>query len=128
MIKSLIIDNFKSLEKSGELDIAPITLIMGPNSSGKSSILKPLLLMKQTADSRDLQRSVQVDGSYVELGPYHDFVFNHDCKRSVKFPVFFSLSSERHVLANYEKKYQGKKQMKYFGLLVFQSQKFFHYQ
>jgi len=61
MIKSIQIDNFKSIEASGELELAPITLIMGPNSSGKSSILKPLLLMKQTVDSRDVERSVLVD-------------------------------------------------------------------
>lgn len=60
---------------------------MGPNSSGKSSILQPLLLMKQTAESRDIHRSVHFDGAYVTLGAYQDFVYNHDIKRKVSFTV-----------------------------------------
>lgn len=90
MIESLFIENFKSIVRSEEIEIAPITLITGPNSSGKSSILKPLLLMKQTADSRDIQRSIQVDGSYVVLGPFRNFVFNNDDKKEVKFAISFS--------------------------------------
>ena len=90
MIESLFIENFKSIVRSEEIEIAPITLITGPNSSGKSSILKPLLLMKQTADSRDIQRSIQVDGSYVVLGPFRNFVFNNDDRKEVKFAISFS--------------------------------------
>ena len=93
MIRSINIENFKSIEKSGEIEIAPITLIMGPNSSGKSAILKPLLLMKQTADSRDVQRSVQVDGTYVELGLFHQFAYNHDDRKEVSFTITFTPKS-----------------------------------
>lgn len=90
MITSINIENFRSIASSGELEIAPITLIMGPNSSGKSSILRPLLVIKQTVDSRDLQRSVQVDGTYVDLGPFRQFVFNQNDKKIVKFAITFS--------------------------------------
>lgn len=89
MIRSIKLENFKSIQESCEIEMAPITLLMGPNSSGKSSIIKPLLLMKQTADSRDIQRSVQFDGAYVSLGAFHDFVFNHDNSSQVKFTINF---------------------------------------
>lgn len=89
MIESIQIKNFKCIEGSGLIYIKPITLVMGPNSSGKSSLLKPLLLMKQTADSRDIQRSVQVDGTYVSLGAFRDFVFKHNEKKELKFKVSF---------------------------------------
>lgn len=46
--------------------------------------------MKQTADSRDIQRSVQVDGTYVSLGTFHEFVFNHDEKKKIKIDISFA--------------------------------------
>lgn len=95
MIESIEIDNFKCIEHSGQIEIRPITLVMGPNSSGKSSILKPLLMMKQTADSRDIRRSLQVDGPSVELGSFREFVYVHDRDREVGLKVSFS--TDRHL-------------------------------
>lgn len=89
MIKSIEITNFKSIKSSGKIEIAPITIVMGPNSGGKSSLLKPFLLMKQTAESRDIQRSVLVDGAYVKLGPYREYVHNHKLDKEVRFSVTF---------------------------------------
>lgn len=89
MIESIEIDNFKCIEHSEKIEIRPITLIMGPNSSGKSSILKPLLVMKQTADSRDIQRSIQVDGPSVKLGPFRGFVYNHDTHKKIRLRISF---------------------------------------
>ncbi len=94
MIESIQIENFKCIERSGVIEIRPITLLLGPNSSGKSSILKPLLLMKQTADSRDIQRSVQVDGTYVALGAFHQFVFKHNKRKEFKLNISFAPERE----------------------------------
>jgi predicted ATPase len=96
VIESIYLENFRSIEKSSEIKIAPITLLTGPNSSGNSSILKPILVMKQTADSRDIQRSIQIDGDYAELGPFSEYVYNHDGTRNVKFSLSFS--SDRELL------------------------------
>jgi len=43
MIKNFYIGNFKAFGKTQKIPIKPITLIFGPNSSGKSSILQSLL-------------------------------------------------------------------------------------
>lgn len=94
MIKSIEIDNFKCIEHSGQIEIRPVTLIMGPNSSGKSSILKPLLMMKQTVDSRDIQRSIQVDGPSVVVGPFRGFVYNHDTNKEIRFKISFDTERE----------------------------------
>ena len=109
MIKSIEIDNFKCIERSEKIEIRPITLIMGPNSSGKSSILKPLLVMKQTADSRDIQRSIQVDGPSVKLGPFRGFVHNHDTHKEIRLKISFCTDrsllwrTPRHELMRREK-------------------------
>jgi AAA15 family ATPase/GTPase len=42
--------NFKSIRKA-ELDILPITVLAGANSAGKSSLLQPILMMKQTLET-----------------------------------------------------------------------------
>jgi len=45
--------NFKSWRDTGDLDLRPITGFFGSNSSGKTSLLQLLLLLKQTAASAD---------------------------------------------------------------------------
>ena len=47
-INSVTIQGFKSLAKETRLEIRPLTILAGANSSGKSSIMQPLLLLKQT--------------------------------------------------------------------------------
>jgi len=54
MITRLQAKNFKSWKDTGELTLAPLTGLFGTNSSGKTSILQMLLLLKQTAESPDL--------------------------------------------------------------------------
>ena len=48
MITEYQIANFKAFGSPQTLPIRPITLIFGPNSSGKSSIFQSLLMLKQT--------------------------------------------------------------------------------
>ena len=50
MITELRAKNFKSWVDTGALHLAPLTGFFGANSSGKSSILQILLLLKQTAE------------------------------------------------------------------------------
>ncbi len=50
MITEFSVQNFKSWEDTGKLRFAPLTGFFGANSSGKSSILQILLLLKQTAE------------------------------------------------------------------------------
>ena len=45
--------NFKSFLDTSPIPLRPITLIYGPNSAGKSSIIQSLLLLKQTLEESD---------------------------------------------------------------------------
>ncbi len=81
MFKQLRIRNFKSLADTGDLAMKPLTILVGPNSSGKSALFKALLALKQTSESRDLQSPLVVNGDYVELGSYGDFVYGHDLSK-----------------------------------------------
>lgn len=80
MLTKLKLGNFKSWREM-EIDLAPITLLFGTNSSGKTSILHALLLLKQTANSFDRGLHINFGGSdrdYVDFGSYRDLVYGHD--------------------------------------------------
>lgn len=50
LINSIRIRNFKSIEEL-EIELAPLTIFVGPNGSGKTSILEAIALMKQASVS-----------------------------------------------------------------------------
>ena len=50
-ITRISVSGYKSLAEECSIEIAPLTILSGANSSGKSSIMQPLLLMKQTLES-----------------------------------------------------------------------------
>ena len=45
--------NLKTWRDSGAVQLAPVTMLLGSNSSGKSTLLQSLLLLKQTVASPD---------------------------------------------------------------------------
>lgn len=65
------IENFKSIEKA-ELTLSGLTVIVGPNSSGKSSILQSILAAAQAAQVRSTGPAFPLNGSLVQLGEMRD--------------------------------------------------------
>lgn len=83
----LELTNFKRFHKA-ELDLnSKITLLLGPNSSGKSSIIKSLLGLKQTAAPSNEHEVFSAQGEYVDLGVYRDYVNNHDISKKVSIGI-----------------------------------------
>jgi hypothetical protein len=76
MLDTLRFQNFKSWRDTGDIRIAPITGFFGTNSSGKSSILQFLLMLKQTVESNDQQQVLNFgsDRTYVDLGTSYDIL------------------------------------------------------
>jgi predicted ATPase len=50
-ITRITVEGYKSIVKEQSIDIAPLTILAGANSSGKSSMIQPLLLLKQTLEA-----------------------------------------------------------------------------
>ena len=93
MIKTLRIQNFKGWKDTGTIDFAPITLFLGSNSSGKSSIGQFLMLLKQSCQSADRQTVLFLgdSDSVVELGGPVDMLFMHDIENRLDFEYRWSL-------------------------------------
>ena len=88
MLKEFQITNFKAFAEHANIPIKPITLIFGANSSGKSSILQSLLMLKQTLDEAERsEQSLVSEGELVKLGGYPDFIHRHDIRRSFSFKI-----------------------------------------
>lgn len=76
--------NFKRFQSQSINLNSNITLLLGPNSSGKSSVIKALLGLKQTASVLNEHEVFSAQGEYVDLGVYKDYVINHDIKKKIK--------------------------------------------
>jgi AAA15 family ATPase/GTPase len=94
MIKNICLGNFRSFENIQDIPIKPITLVYGANSVGKSSILKALLLMKQSLeDATNLNSNLATKGHFVDVGNYKDFINKQDLTKDFSFKFDFDISS-----------------------------------
>jgi len=111
MLKKLHIQNFKGWQDTGEITMAPLTLFFGANSSGKSSIGQFLMMLKQTAESPDRKAVLYPGGknSAVQLGSFHDMVYNRDLANIIKFDYRWTLP-ETLSISNPEQVKKSKKQ------------------
>lgn len=86
MLKGLKIKNFKAIEEIPEIIVRPLTLLVGPNCGGKSSILQPLVLLRQTVESIDITSPLAVHKP-LDFGSYRDFIFGHEDKRHLRIEL-----------------------------------------
>jgi len=93
MLRSLKFTNFKSWEKA-DLPCGRITGLFGTNSSGKTSLIQFLLLLKQTKDATDRALSIELNGGFVQLGTINDAIHRHDDKKTIAWSLDFSLDKE----------------------------------
>lgn len=82
MFTEIGIENFKSFGKMQRIPLKPITLLYGPNSSGKSSLMHSLLLLKQTLEESGDEKIILLPkGNLVDLGGYQEFINGHDARK-----------------------------------------------
>jgi len=84
-LSAIRLQNFMAFEDTGWIELRPITLLFGRNSSGKSAIIRALLLLKQSLESRDANAPLIFSGAFVDLGSYYNAVHRHELKRDISF-------------------------------------------
>lgn len=90
MFTVIDIKNFKAFSEWQSLTLAPITLIYGPNSSGKSSIIHSIMLLKQSLTRPSTQGGLVSNGEYVDLGDYSSMVNGHDISKEISFRLSYT--------------------------------------
>ncbi len=98
MLKELHLTNFKAWRRL-EMRLGRITGVFGTNSSGKSSLLEFLLLLKQTKTATD--RGLVLDfggpGELVNMGGYRDVVNRGDEGLDIEWTLNWGLSDELRI-------------------------------
>ncbi|SDY93231.1 AAA family ATPase [Nitrosomonas halophila] len=90
MLTALRLANFKAWQETGVIALKPVTMLLGTNSSGKSSLIQSLLLLKQTAHSPD--RSMHLNLGADEAHDYFNFgSFNDILKSGTQSPRQFAI-------------------------------------
>ena len=100
MIRALRLGNFKALGKTQDIPLKPITLIFGPNSAGKSSIIHSLALVHEASRSGKLDISrTTLGGDSIDLGGFAQYVFKGNLSENVELGMDFDISEENEGLA-----------------------------
>jgi len=92
MFEKLRVVNFRSILDSGDINFSNLNIIVGPNNSGKSSILYTLLMLKQTLKDKDPKSTLVTSGPHIDIGGYLDFIHGHDPEG--KLGIEFELKEE----------------------------------
>ena len=83
MLKSISLENYKCFKDKTDIDIAPLTVLCGVNSSGKSSILKSLLMLKQSYENELPYNEMTFNGKLVDNGYFEDIIY-HDKETKIE--------------------------------------------
>ena len=66
-IAKIAVKGFKSIAEECEIEVRPLTILAGANNSGKSSIMQPLLMLKQTLEAPYDPGPLLIDGPNVQF-------------------------------------------------------------
>lgn len=101
MFTSFSASNYKAWRATDDIALAPITGFFGANSSGKTSLLQLFLLLKQTVQSPDTSKVLDLgdDGSAASpsVGNWRNVCFGRSWPQTVAFSFGWRPSLMRHV-------------------------------
>ncbi len=88
MGSKIIVEGFKSIGERVEVEVRPLTLLAGANSSGKSSLMQAILLLKQTLEAPFDPGPIWLNGPNVKLTSFDQLVhIGQSGKRSKQFTL-----------------------------------------
>lgn len=89
MINSISFKNYKAFS-AGKLELKPITILLGSNSSGKSSLLQLFLLLEQTINNPEpYESALKLNGRFINLGEDENLIKDKDLTKILN--IEFSL-------------------------------------
>ena len=89
------IENFKGISTKQSIDLAPITLLFGPNSAGKSTILQALQYMREILERKNLDPDQTIAGGLTDLGGFAALVHDHDLTRPICIKIRIDMKGDQ---------------------------------
>lgn len=103
MIKAVRIQNLRSLKDTGFIEIKPLTILLGTNSSGKSTFLRSFLLFTQSVNKRLRGPISWFDDSLVDFGDFYT-ALNAEAKENGA-PIRFHFRAEKASFDRYPREF-----------------------
>ncbi|MBI2567847.1 MAG: AAA family ATPase [Candidatus Schekmanbacteria bacterium] len=91
-VSAISVDGYKCISHERRIELRPLTVLAGANSSGKSSIMQPLLLLKQTLEAPFDPGALLLDGPNVRFTSAEQLLSQCPAPRSSSFSVTFELN------------------------------------
>ena len=114
MISQIRIQNLRSIKDSGFIRLTPIMILLGANSSGKSSFLRSFPLFTQSVDKRLRGPISWFDSSLVDFGDFKTAINKYATEdEGISFSYSFSLESflARRIIRSYRYDYIDRAEM-----------------
>jgi predicted ATPase len=98
------VGGFKSFTNLTKIKLGALSILAGTNSSGKSSIMQPLLLMKQTIEAPYDPGILLLDGPNVKFTSSEQFIakkasLNNDSR---EFQIFIAANNNNNFQSNFQ--------------------------
>jgi len=120
-ITAITIENFKGIREPVRVELKPITLLFGPNSAGKSTIVQALHYARELFERQNVNPDkTQLGGDTIDLGGFESLVYNHDKTLSIRLAFELDLANEdlpdymnnlpdfaRKIVAEYDVSFQA---------------------
>ena len=89
------IENFKGIGSRQRIDLRPITLLFGPNSAGKSTILQALHYLREVIERNNPNPDQTIAGGLTDLGGFANLVHGHETGRSIHIKVHLDIGDDQ---------------------------------
>jgi predicted ATPase len=98
-------ERFKAFEERVDVDMAPVTLVAGVNSSGKTTILQALILARQTLIApyrAAVEDALRYDDDLVKAAYFHELIFGKSPKgRNLRLGFTVQVRTDSYAVYEY---------------------------
>ena len=110
---TFVVEGFRGFRERTEIPLGRLTILVGPNSGGKSSVLAALGVLQQQVEARGSDEDgspLQLNGRVVEAGDFYDAIHGHNMDGTIALgfrwsfvgnPIELRYRFDRHGLVEY---------------------------
>lgn len=91
-LKQISLKNFRVFSETVSFEIKPLTILTGTNSSGKSSLLKAILLLKESSDLSKFN-NIKFGSRNIQLGTFDSCKTQNTSENKLEFSLDFLRNS-----------------------------------